>query len=54
MMQVDGMKVNYLTTGDLTDTVICTCSQWSQKVYCEKSADVIVLEELLEEGQNVN
>ena len=54
MMRVHGMKVIYLTAGGLMDALKREYDMWSQKVYHEKSAEVIVPDhELVREGLNL-
>ena len=52
MMRVHGMKVIRLTTGDLTDVWKQICEIRLKKIYCEKSAEIIVLFISTEKGSS--
>jgi len=55
MMRVHGMKVICLTTGDLTDVWKRSCEIRLKKIYCEKSAEIIVPDDYdkIREGSNL-
>ena len=54
-MRVHGMKVIRLTTGDLTDVWKQICEMRLKKIYCEKSAEIIVPDDYdkIREGSNL-
>jgi hypothetical protein len=55
MEQIDGMKVIYLTRGDLTDMTKQSMNRGRKKVYREKSAEAIVPHNYsVWEGPNLN
>ena len=54
MKQTDGMKVNVLTRGGLTDMRKLSKKHGRKKVYREKSAEAVVLrDDTPEEGPNL-
>ena len=51
-MRVHGMKVIRLTAGDLTDVLKRSCEIRLKKIYCEKSAEIIVPDETTKSGKD--
>jgi len=52
MMRVHRMKVIRLTTGDLTDVWKRICEIRLKKIYCEKSAEIIVPDDTTKSGKD--